>query len=149
LLLNAAVDALEDIQTIRRKNLDVLVAEAQSVRAIAGAMLARFPGETGHAPDYANVLSQYRGKKPMGDKFARKLEEAMGKARGWMDRLHEVDQVMEVKEAGQIAMSMDPEKRANWLNIGRALIDQGAKPSGATPFPGVPKGGKKRRPGSS
>jgi hypothetical protein len=146
------VEALDDIQAIRRKNLDVLIADAQSIRAIADAMLRRFPGQDGRAPpDYANSLSQYRGKKPMGGKFARKVEESMGKARGWMDRIHEVDEAMEMKEAGQIAMGIaDPGSRATWLNLGRALMDVGAKPSEATPFPGVPKGGTpKRRPGSS
>jgi hypothetical protein len=133
-----------DIKEIRRANLDVLKAEARSFQAIEKAMLDRFPGDPQKGPPrYANTLSQVRNGKPMGDKLARKIEEAMGKDRGWMDTLHRVDETMEGKEAAQLAMGMDPEKRENWLKLGRALVDQDAKPGVNTPFPRVPKGGKR------
>lgn len=133
-----------DVYEIRKANLLFLEAEAKSLKAIGDAMIRKVqesdPGE--RAPDYPNVLSQHKGKKPIGFKMARLIEDAMGKGKGWMDQLQtgQIEQAMEAKEAGQIAMNIEEaDKREAWLSMGRAL----AKKKGpGNPYLDVPKGGK-------
>lgn len=135
-----------DVYEIRKHNLLLLEAEHASLKAIGDAMVRvvqrRDQGE--RAPDYPNVLSQHKGKKPMGPKIARLIEDAVGKPRGWMDALRAGDEAMESKEAAQIAMNIaDADLRELWLSTGRAYAARGAQPSQAAPFAGVRRGGKK------
>lgn len=138
LLTTAAMDVYE----IRRHNLNVLRAEAESLKAIGDAMVrvVQARGKSDRAPDYQNVLSQHVGGKRMGAKMARLVEEAMKKSKGWMDTMQQADQTMEAKEAGQIAMNIaEADKREMWLSLGRALAQQGGA---GNPYGGVPKGKK-------
>lgn len=137
-----------DVYEIRKHNLRILEAEAESLKAIGDAMIRvvqeRSPADK-PPPNYPNVLSQHKGDKPMGAKIARLVEEAMGKPKGWMDALQEVDTHMDAKEAGQIAMNIpDLAKREAWLSMGRTLTSQ--EQSQALPFGPIPKGGKKGDP---
>jgi hypothetical protein len=140
-----------DIQEIRLSNLRMLEAEAQSLKAIGEAMVrvVQARGRSDRAPDYPNVLSQYKGGKPIGTRMARLIEEAMKKEKGWMDSLQsgKIDEAMDAKEAGQIAMNIaTAEEREIWLSMGRALAAKNGKASAALPFPKVPKGGKRKPP---
>lgn len=146
-----------DVYEIRKHNLLVLEAEAASLKAIGDAMVAalqrRAPSE--RAPDYPNVLSQHKGKKPMGQKIARLIEEAMGKPKGWMDALQsaEVEAAIEAKEAAQIAMNIEPGPlRDGWLQHGRLLAEKNPKKTAGSPFGDIPRGGapprSKRRRGT-
>lgn len=134
-----------DVHEIRRRNLDVLQAEAETFEAIGEAMRrVRALDPTSAEKDYANVLSQIRGgSRNMGSKIARHVEEAMGKPKGWMDnpQFEAVDQIMEAKEASQIIMSMEPELRAAAMAVLRGLGSKGEKGEG-NPFGDVPKGGR-------
>lgn len=136
-----------DVYAIRKHNLLVLEAEAKSLKAIGDAMVrvvqAREP-ERDRAPDYQNVLSQHKGKKQIGAKMARLMEEAMGKPKGWMDSLQsaEVEQAMDAKEAAQIAMNIPPELREGWLQHGRLLAERNPQTSSGNPFGPIPRGGK-------
>lgn len=136
-----------DVYETRRRNLDVLKAEGHSLAAIGDAMRrAKQVVDIRNAEkDYANVLSQIRGGKNMGAKFARDVEQAMGKPEGWMDQpqFEAVDQAMEAKEAGQIIMGMDPDTRAATMLLLRGLGAKGPKGEG-NPFGDVPKGGPKK-----
>ncbi len=140
-----------EITEIRRRNLLVLEAEAESLavlgEALRTAKQAAKPGPD--AADYANYLSQIKGgSRDMGNKIARFLEGGMGKRRGWMDTPHfeMVDEAMEAKEAAQLAMSMKIEDREAWMKHGRLLAEQNPKKSDANPFGSIPKGGKRGRP---
>lgn len=101
-----------DVYEIRKSNLLLLEAETKSLKVIGDAMVrvVQNRGED-RAPDYQNVLSQHKGKKRIGAQTARLIEEAMKKPQGWMDVL-QVDQAMEAKEAGQIAMNIASVERA-------------------------------------
>lgn len=131
-----------DITEIRRRNLTVLEAEFHTLKAIGELMAKSAPVERASA-NYANVLSQYKGAKKMGDKFARNLEASVGKARGWMDtpQFKAVEDTMEAIEAGQLAMNMAAEDRDAWLRHGRLLAQQNPKRSIANPFGDLPPGG--------
>jgi SOS-response transcriptional repressor LexA len=75
---------MDDIKTIRLRNLRALIAEAGSQ-----ANLARSLG--GDFKDRSSQLGQIVGKRPtrgVGDKLARQLETSMQKLRGWMDQDH-------------------------------------------------------------
>jgi hypothetical protein len=126
-----------DVYEIRRRNLDVLKAEAESFVAIADAMRrAKQDVDPASAEkDYANVLSQIKGGKQMGSQFARDIEVAMEKPFGWMDW----PQFEEAYEAAQIIMMMSNDDRAHWLRILRTWRD--TKPP-SDPFSPIPKGGK-------
>jgi hypothetical protein len=134
-----------DVYEIRRRNLLVLEAEADSLKAIGDAMVrvVQEREASDRAPDYPNVLSQHKGGKRIGSSLARLIEEAMKKPNGWMDVL-QVDAAMEAKEAGQIAMNIEnAEMRESWLSMGRVLAAKGGKPSPSLPFGDLPPGGKK------
>lgn len=135
-----------DVYEIRKNNLLLLEAETKSLRVIGDAMIrvVQRRGED-RAPDYQNVLSQHKGKKPIGAQTARLIEEAMKKPKGWMDVL-QVDQAMEAKEAAQIAMNMSAEARESWLSLGRKLAAQSGTPGAALPFGDIPTGGPKKKP---
>ena len=138
-----------DVYGIRRANLLVLEAETQSLKTIAAAMtqVVQRREQSDRAPDYQNVLSQHKGKKPIGAKIARLMEEAMGKPKGWMDTLQasEVEQTMDAKEAAQIALNIPPELREGWLQHGRLLAEKNPKRSQGNPFGDIPKGGRPKR----
>ena len=73
---------------IRRKNLQILVAEFKTIAALAD--------HTGIAAAYLSQLlnqSPSANKTPrgMGGKTARKIEKKCGKPNGWMDTLHSED----------------------------------------------------------
>lgn len=136
-----------DVYEIRRRNLDVLKAEADTFAAIGDAMRrAKADDPTAAGKDYANVLSQIKGGKNMGGKMARDLEVAMSKPRGWMDipQFQAIDEAMEAKEAGQIVMSLEPEVRAAAMTMLRNLGAKGPK-GASNPFGDLPKGGRRRR----
>lgn len=119
-----------DVYDIRKKKLLLLEAEAASLKAIGDAMVRTLQrrGED-RAPDYQNVLSQHKGKKPIGQRMARLIEEAMDKPRGWMDTLADVDHRVDATEASHIAMNItDVGKREAWLSLGRALTSPAKSP---------------------
>ena len=133
-----------DVYEIRRRNLDVLIAEAESLKAIGDAIRRAKSGVDPSAAekDYANVLSQIKNGKNMGAKMARDIESGMGKPTGWMDvaQFRAVDQTMEAKEAGQLAMNMSDEDREAWLKHGRLLVRNSGRGPG-NPFPDKGSGG--------
>lgn len=148
LLSNGLVAELLDNAEIRRRNIDVLEAEATSLEAIGEAMRAEDARqgvvlEPGKAPpNYANLLSQIRGgSRNMGNKLARKVEASMGKAKGWIDQLHEADVSMDGKEAGQIITRMADDERAHWMKMLRLANEANPKKSAASPFGPIPRGG--------
>lgn len=138
-----------EIAEIRRRNLDLLEAEAKSLEAIAEAMraadAASDPAATAKAPpNYANVLSQIKGgTRNMGDRMARKVEAGMGKSRGWMDQLQAAETSLEGKEAAQIITSMDDAERAHWMKMLRLANEANPKKSASSPFGPIPRGGQK------
>jgi hypothetical protein len=138
-------NAVMDVYEIRRRNLDVLLAETESLKAIGDAIrLAKQKIDPAAAErDYANVLSQIKGGKHMGAKLARDVEAGMGKPQGWMDtaQFQIADEAMEAKEAGQLAMNMKPEDRDHWLKTGRLLAQNNPKRGPGNPFGNTPKGG--------
>lgn len=140
LLSNAAMDVYD----IRRLNLDVLLAEAESMKAL-GEAIRKIKLEEGDpkaaTADYANVISQYKGKKRMGRPFALTLERAMSRDRGWMDRLEEIDVLMIGKEAGQIITAMTPEKQAFYMELLRRENESNPNKTKASPFGPIPRGG--------
>lgn len=142
LLSNGEVEIAE----IRRRNLDVLEAEAESLEAIGDAMRAKDPTQTGgDLPNYANYLSQVRGgTRNMGTRFARKLEAGMGKPKGWMDvaQFEAAELSLEGKEAGQIITGMDTAERAQWMKMLRLANEANPKKSAASPFGPIPRGGE-------
>lgn len=136
MLSNARMTA--GVVKTRQAKLEMLIAEAGSIKAIGEAMrrAAAAQGDVKAAEkDYANVVSQLKGGKQIGHKIARLLEASMGKPEGWLDDLLAIDQAMEAKEAGQIAMNMKEDRRELWLQMGRAWAAEGlTKPSAAMPF---------------
>ncbi|MEH6534577.1 MAG: S24 family peptidase [Photobacterium frigidiphilum] len=74
-----------DIYEIRLKNARALACQSDS--------LAQFAEKIDRAP---TQVSRFMGKNPtknIGPSIARHIEEACGKARGWMDSLHEISNV--------------------------------------------------------
>ena len=69
-----------DVKEIRRINLEYLISKAGSVNEFAVLI------DT--APNYVTQLKNGSANKTMGDKFARKVEEALNKPFGWMDKMH-------------------------------------------------------------
>ena len=131
-----------EIAEIRLRNLSVLEAQFRTLKAIGDLMSRSAPAEKVGA-NYANMLSQYKGAKKMGDKFARNLEASVGKMRGWMDtpQFQAADTAMEAIEAGQLVMNMAQADRDAWLRHGRLLAQQNAKRSPGNPFGDLPPGG--------
>lgn len=66
---------------IRLINLRMLLKEAKSAASLAVA--------ANTSPAYLSQILSNKAKGRIGDKLARKLEEALGKPRGWLDVLHE------------------------------------------------------------
>lgn len=148
LLFNWAMDVYE----IRRRNIDVLLAEAESLKAIGEAIRrVKAADPKAATADYANTLSQYKGGKRMGRAFAQDLEDGMGKPRGWMDhaQFEAAELSLEAKEAGQIIMNMDPAKRAFHMELLRRENESNPRKSAASPFGPLPKGGKPARNGGT
>lgn len=86
---------MDTIEEIRRRNLEALIRQAGSIATLAE-----------EAESSAVYLSQIRHKAPdsktgkpreMGKGMARRLERAMGKPEGWMDREHADDQSAEAR----------------------------------------------------
>lgn len=74
----ARFNAPMDIKAIRRKNLEMLLSDAHTFDAIAK--------KVGIDPNYLSQINTgYRG---MGDRTARRIEDAYGQMLGWMDTLH-------------------------------------------------------------
>lgn len=142
LAVEAEFNSWMDVYEIRRRNLDVLKAEAETFVAIADAMRRAKQGANPPEAadgDYANVLSQIKGRhRNMGTQVARDIEVAMEKPFGWMDWPH----FEAAYEVAQIMMEMDADDRAHWMRVLRAWRD--AKPSPQTgptdPFEPIPKG---------
>lgn len=73
-----------DSKKIRLKNLQRLLAEAGTAVALA---------EAAHtSPVYLSQILSQKTKAKIGDKLARKLEQAGGKTKGWLDILHPGDE---------------------------------------------------------
>lgn len=138
---------MADVLETRLVKLNVLIAEAGSLKAIGDAMRRAAAKSDPRAieKNYENVLSQHRGGKPIGHRIARLLETSMGKPKGWMDTLQEAELSLLAKEAGQILMAMKPEQQDFAMKFLRTLNE--SSPQGPNnPFPGVPKGGAKPKP---
>lgn len=137
-----------DIDDTRRRNLELLIAEAGSIKSLGEAMRTAMQDTDPDAAskDYANTISQYRGKKPMGRDFARDLEIAMGKPKNWMDVLQPdaAENAVVGKEAAQIVMGLEPDDQEAAMRMLRAF--QKKQPKGPNnPFGDVPKPkGRKR-----
>jgi hypothetical protein len=90
----------------------------------------------------ANYLSQVKsGHRNMGARFARKLEERMGKGNGWMDKLQftNPDDAVDGIEIMQIYDGLLAEDKAALLKHARLL--GGSGPKGVNnPFGGPKKG---------
>lgn len=134
---------------IRQRNIDVLEAEYGSLKAIGDAMREKLGAKDPKAAEknYENVLSQVRNGKPMGKRFARDMEAALGKEKGWMDvaQFRQAELDIDAKEAGQILMQMSKDgredERSAFMQMLRATGSRSPKASAANPFPRVPKGG--------
>lgn len=132
LLFNPGVDN----KTIRRLNLEYLIGERETI-----ANLAKLYDLN------ESLLSQVKnGTRNMGDRLARKMEEAMAKPTGWMDVPHfkSQEQAVEYAELMHIYDALPEGEREAWLKLGRSLVERGPKgpnnPFGAVP---KPKGDKK------
>jgi hypothetical protein len=118
-----------DVYEIRRRKLEQLVEE----RGTSLEGLARQAGVL------ANYLSQIRGGRPMGSRFARKLEAGMGKPKGWMD-LPQVPDTEAAFHAAEIVQGMaviSEEDREAVLRHLRLLVRNSPK-SPQNPFGDVP-----------
>lgn len=71
-----------DVKEIRRRNLEIVLAEIGGPKKLA----ALVKDTKDWVPNYVSQLKSE--KKSFGDKTARKIEEAAGKPRGWMDHDH-------------------------------------------------------------
>lgn len=130
LLLNYCMDN----KTIRRINLDGLIAQFETIEALAKA-----------TNTVANYLSQIKGgSRKMGDATARKLERALDKEPGWIDVLHfaSPDDAMSATEALQILDSLSEDDREAWMKHGRLLVEGNTARGANNPFGKLPRGGK-------
>lgn len=116
---------LVNVYEVRRRNLEILIAGAGSVKELGERMRAHAqksdPGAV--TKDYANTLSQYRNDKPMGARFARNLEESVGRPKNWMDVLQPDPAEKSVlgREAAQIVMSLEPEDQEAAMRVLRSM----------------------------
>ncbi|MGH9806636.1 MAG: hypothetical protein ACRD9W_05150, partial [Terriglobia bacterium] len=130
------------VKDVRHANLLGLIAQFGTI-----AELARRAGVV------ANVLAQIKGGKPMGAKFANKLELGMGKPSGRMDSLQfaSADDAMGAAEIAQMMTVLPPEDREALLKHARLLVKNlpagtAANPFGDIPKPPRPRTGKRGRP---
>lgn len=126
-------------KTVRRLNLDGLIAQFGTIAALAKA--------TGTV---ANYLSQVRnGHRDMGDDIARRLEDALNKKTGWLDSLQfsSADDVMIQTEALQILASLTDADREAWIKHGRLLVENRPDSGVHNPFPDAKK--PKKTPGGN
>ena len=77
---NARFHERMDVKEIRRENLAALVSKRGSRKPLAEAI--------GTDPAYISQLLSDKTKADMGHQLARRIEKALGKPRGWMDRSH-------------------------------------------------------------
>lgn len=122
-----------DIAEVRRLNLLGILREFQTIEELAE-----------HYELVANYLSQVKtGHRNMGSRHARKMEEAMGKPKGWMDKLQftSPDDAVDGIEVMQIYQGLSPEDKAALIKHARLLGDSGPKGLN-NPF-----GGRKKGPG--
>ena len=70
---------------IRLKNLQNLLTETGTAVALAKA--------AGTSPVYLSQILSQKTKAKIGDKLARKLEHATGKPKGWLDAIHNADEI--------------------------------------------------------
>jgi hypothetical protein len=77
-----------DVYEIRHANLLALVEELRARRVTKRMDQAQQLGGLG-----SSFLSQLLGGKKIGDDVARKIDEAAGKPRGWLDRVHSSEEV--------------------------------------------------------
>lgn len=116
---------LVDVYEVRRRNLEILIAGAGSVKELGERMrrhiMKTYPDAA--TKDYPNTLSQHRGGKPMGARFARKLEESVGRPKNWMDVLQPDPAERSVlgREAAQIVTGLDPEDQDVAMRVLRSL----------------------------
>lgn len=149
LLWNGVMDLAE----IRRRNLDVLAAEAEGLEAIAKAVRRskKDVDPESASKNYANYLSQIRiGTRKMGHVTARNLEEAMDKPSGWMnERQFDLTEAeIEAKEAAEIIRNMEPERRAHHMRMLRLDNENTQQRSAINPFGPVKREGPPRGPGT-
>jgi len=86
--ITVAPSEWQDIFQVRLQNLDVLVEEAGSAAELA----RRSQSDPSYISQIRTRATYGRGvTRRVGEKFARRLEEAMGKPRGWMDALRSGD----------------------------------------------------------
>lgn len=72
---------MDDIDAIRRKNLRAALAEkAEGNQSQLTRLLDK---------DNPSLINRYLNGKPIGDDFARELEEKLGYERNWMDNVHD------------------------------------------------------------
>ena len=76
-----------DIREIRLQNMLSLAKEVKGLTALAK--------KSGVNKAYLSQLKSQKLDRTMGDLVARKLEVAMSKPHGWMDRIHGEDEVMD------------------------------------------------------
>lgn len=88
-LLNGTMHAKE----IRRANLETLIKASESGSALAE--------KVGTNAAYISQLRSKNNKRGIGDKLARRLEEAMGKPSGWMDHQHSRDNKVPAQRTGE------------------------------------------------
>lgn len=126
-----------DNKTTRRLNLEGLIGESETI-----AKLAKLHDLN------ESLLSQIRtGKRNVGDKLARKIEENVGKPTGWMDVPHfkSADLAVEYAELMHIYDSLNDKDREAWIALGRSLSERGPRgpnnPFGQIPRPKGPKKG--------
>lgn len=127
------MDVLVDIRAIRRENLEGLIA------SMAAGNMAAFADRIGASPAH---LSQIRnGTREIGHRFARKIEMALGKGKGWMDlpQFRAPEATQKQLEIAQIIENLAEEDQDLLLSMARQINDQRGKKSAAAPFAGVPK----------
>jgi hypothetical protein len=102
-----------DNKTIRRLNLDGLIAEAGTIEALAR--------KTSTDPNY---LSQIRGGfREMGEDYARRIEAGLEKPVGWMDAL-QFSPAGGADELIRIRDSLSESDREAWITHGRLLMNK-------------------------
>lgn len=78
------LEIIMDVQEIRRLNLEYLISITGDLKKVAEI--------SGLNADYLSQVRSKKTKKNMGTQAARSLETGFGKERGWMDRLHGIEE---------------------------------------------------------
>ncbi len=107
---------------IRLINLRKLLKEAKSAASLATA--------ANTSPAYLSQILSQKTKGKIGDKLARKLEEALGKPKGWLDSLHENEEVH--PSTSKIIPIIEIDKVVQWCGERKGIVKKAMNPTAIT-----------------